>query len=221
MPSMVTLKAFIARSPRAGKSRSGFSLLEVAFAIGVAASAFVGVFGLLPVGLNTYHSAINVSVGTQIAQRVISELQHTDFGTLTQNATGVANDTFRYQTTLSNNRPTTVRYFDLQGTEVVPASPDALAASEQQKIVYWVNTRVMPVTTPPSSAGSAANANLATVTIQVASNPGNMALALSSAASSDASAPQRNLWTGALQSNPGNTAAVAMGTYFTLVSRNQ
>lgn len=199
--------------------------MEVTLAIGVVAFAFIGVFGLIPTGLNTFHQAIDTSVGSQIAQRIITEIQQTDFNVLTQASTGVANDTYRYTWTLSNGQKSQIRYFDDQGTEVVPVNPASLSPVESQRILYWVNTRVMPATKVPSSSANppddATDQHLATVSIQIANNPGNQQLAVSSADSSDAGSPLRNLWTGGLQNNPASTWFMPITTYSTFVSRNQ
>jgi len=194
--------------------QAGFSLVEVTIAIGIVSFAFVSVIGLIPTGLNTFHQAMDASVGTQIVQRVLNDLQQTDFTVLTQDATGVANETYRYTWTLSNNSQSKVRYFDDQGNEV----------TDPARAIYHVNTRIMPVTVTPSSGSQlaeASNTNLATVTVQVANNPSNQTLALSPAGSSDTNAPLRNLWTGAFQSNPSNTGVVPIVTYSMMVSKNK
>ena len=70
-------------------------------AIGIVAFAFVAIFGLIPVGLNTFRAAMDTSVRSQIAQRVVFEAQQTDPKTL-------------------ENRANDFRYFDDEGTEVKP-----------------------------------------------------------------------------------------------------
>lgn len=61
------------------QSRSGFSLVEVALAIGIIAFAFVSLFALMPTGLNTFRSAIDTSNETWIMQGMNSMIQTTDF----------------------------------------------------------------------------------------------------------------------------------------------
>lgn len=125
-------------------------------AIGIVSFAFVGVLGLIPTGLTTFRRALDVSIGSQIAQRVINEAQQTDFSVLISGS--CANP----------------RYFDDQGTEVVPANASALTTTERARVIYWVNTQVQPSTSIPFTSGtSQLNGNLATVTIQVVNNPGN------------------------------------------------
>ncbi len=67
-------------------------------AIGIVAFAFVAIFGLVPVGLNTFRAAMDTSVRTQLAQRLVFEAQQTDFDKLKDE--------------------TALRHFDDEGTEV-------------------------------------------------------------------------------------------------------
>ena len=61
------------------QSRSGFSLVEVALAIGIVAFAFVSLFALMPTGLNTFRAAIDTSNETWIMQGMNAMIQTTDF----------------------------------------------------------------------------------------------------------------------------------------------
>jgi len=143
-----TLRAF------AGvKTQAAFSLVEVTLAIGIVAIGIIPIFGLIPTGLNTFHKAIDTSVGSQIAQRLINEAQQTDFTTLTGANSG------RFVQTSSNS--STLRYFDEQGTELTGASTSSA--------IYRTQVVVVPNTPPPGTQAS--NVNLATVTVQVANNP--------------------------------------------------
>jgi uncharacterized protein (TIGR02598 family) len=66
-------------APTAQSRSAGFSLPEVAMAIGIIAIAFVALIGLLPVGLNTYRAAIDEANQTWIMQSMNSMVQTTDF----------------------------------------------------------------------------------------------------------------------------------------------
>lgn len=127
---------------------NGFTLVEVTIALGVVAFGFIAILGLLPTGLNTFRSAMDNSVGAQIAQKVINDAQQKDFDTL-----------------VASGNTSTVRYLDDQGNE--------LGISDKAKAIYHANTRVVTATGMP---GASTNSNLATVTIQVAKNPGNLTL---------------------------------------------
>ncbi len=165
------------RFPRCGIFRrsGGFSLVEVTMAIGIVSFAFLTTLGLIPTGLKTFRSAIDTSVGGQIFQRVINEAQQTDFDTLVGSVPAV-------------------RYFDDQGNEL-----DSGLAS---KAIYHVNTRILPSTALTTTGTAASNASIATITVQIAKNPGNTALTKVS-----------NLWT----ANSG----VSLLTRWTLVARNK
>jgi uncharacterized protein (TIGR02598 family) len=155
---------------------AAFSLTEVVLAIGIFAFGFVAVLGLLPTGLQLYRESVQTSVSSQIAQRVINEAQQTDYSVLTDESNlpdSVDAFTFQAPKVLAG----AFRYFDEQGNEIIPAG-DTLSSSEQMRVVYWVNTRIKPRT----DRGQATSpiSSLATVTVQVANNPGNKALTLGS-----------------------------------------
>ena len=61
------------------RAENGFSLPEVAMAIGIIAVAFVSLLSLLPAGLNTYRAAIDEANETWILQGMNSMVQTTDF----------------------------------------------------------------------------------------------------------------------------------------------
>lgn len=191
---MDTLKTIVRRR----RVQSGFSLVEVTIAVGIVGFAFVSLLGLVPTGLNTFHQAMDRTVGSTIVQTVMGEAQQTDFDELIEDSTGAA-------ITGGSGRKA-VRYFDDQGAELVPETPGTLSAQERLKAIYWVNTRVMPVTSTPSASSpapaEAANASLATITIQIAKNPGNRDLA----------AGANNLW---------NDSSVSIATFAGLVARNK
>lgn len=64
--------------PKPRHSR-GFSLVEVALALGIVAFAFVSLFGLLPVGLGVFRTAIDVGNETWIMQGLNSMIQVTEW----------------------------------------------------------------------------------------------------------------------------------------------
>jgi uncharacterized protein (TIGR02598 family) len=67
-PSFVT--------PRRNK---GFSLVEISLALGIIAFAFIALLGLLPVGLQTFRSAIDTGNETRIVQSFFTMLMATDY----------------------------------------------------------------------------------------------------------------------------------------------
>ena len=142
-PCILRLRRPVTRCPAA------FSLVEVTLALGIMSFALVSLIGLLPVGLSTFHDSVDSSTGTQIAQRLLDEAQQTDFDQL-----------------IATAQKPTVRYFDDQGNELLPAKKAAA--------IYDTNLVVSPATTLP---GAMSNQNLATVLLQIAKNPGNQVIA--------------------------------------------
>lgn len=112
-------------------------------AIGIVSFAFVGIIGMLPVGMSTFRQAINATVQSQITQQVIMQVGETSFanlGTLTA----------------------TNYYFDDQGVLV----------ADESSCIYKVAIDVLSTTTVfPSSAATDATpvpvAKLATVKIYI------------------------------------------------------
>ncbi len=208
------------RFRRAAK-RAAFSLIEVVLAVGVIAFAFVAILGLLPAGMTQFRQAIDTSVCAQIAQRVINEVQQTDFNVLVDEkaTSSMGNDyAFRMPTVVATNGSTTtnpgkcVRYFDEQGNEVLPAATtsNTLTEAEKARVVYMVNVRVIPKTSMPARTPTYVS-HLATLTIQVAYNPSAKPITLSSAnpASTDST---RRLWT--------KTAGITVINYNAQIARN-
>jgi uncharacterized protein (TIGR02598 family) len=162
-------------------TRGGFSLIEIALAIGVLSFGMLATVGILPVGMTTFHQAIDSSIGSQVVQRVVNDARQTDFQTLiTDPGT---------QEVYPSTGVKPFRYFDFQGNEITSSGA----------YVYEVNTRIAPQTTLPNSGGVA---SLATVTVQIANNPGHQTLQPDG---------QTNLW-----SNP----AFNISTYSAMVARN-
>ncbi len=133
-----------------GTNESGFSLVEVVLAMGLVSFALVAILGLVPPGLSTFRKAIGTSVGSQIIQQVVADLQQVDFDTLNQ------------------SQP--LRYFGDQGDEL--GSGAQPPSSPQNPVIYYVNIFVKTPVTLPGGDSS----NLACVTIEVIRNPGNISL---------------------------------------------
>jgi len=115
------------RSVRVRKKQAGFSLIEIALALGVVSFAFVSILSLVPLGMSMFHSAVDISVGTQISQRVVNDLQQADFGTL-----------------VNSSQP--IRYFDEQGQEVSSTVG-----------IYQVNIQVQPSLALPGASTANSN----------------------------------------------------------------
>ena len=71
------------RPPRKPARNGGFSRVEVSLALGNIAFWFPAILGLLPVGLNSARNAVDMTIGSQIMQRVTTEIRQTDVNSLT------------------------------------------------------------------------------------------------------------------------------------------
>jgi uncharacterized protein (TIGR02598 family) len=120
-----------------------FSLVEVVLALGIVSFAFIGIIGMLPVGMSTFRQATDATVQSQITQQMVSQVAETNFANL--------------------NKLTTSTYlFDDQG----------ILVSDDSKCIYKVAIDVTTDTTvfPVSNAADAAPVNvskLATVKIYI------------------------------------------------------
>lgn len=63
------------RASRRAAAPGGFTLAEIAITVAIAASVLVALFGLLPTGLQQAREASALTVGSQILQEVVSEVQ--------------------------------------------------------------------------------------------------------------------------------------------------
>ena len=207
-------------------------MVEVALAIAVIAFAFVALLALLPAGLTTFRRALDISICTQIAQRIVSDAQGADYDVVMDRdnlpAYSKGNDfSFRAPKILEPG----VRFFDEQGNEVVGLPKEGkavtgwadLSADEQLRVVYHVNVRIVPRVTVPTGSAAGADGfplsraakelgNLALMTVQIAHNPSGVSLKLSDAAADDAIAPMRNLWL--------SRDGVDLFTYSAYIARN-
>jgi uncharacterized protein (TIGR02598 family) len=71
------------------RSGSGFSLVEVTLALGIAAFCLLAVFGLLPVGLKTQYLAIEQTTATRIVSAVVADLRTTPRTATTSSLFGI------------------------------------------------------------------------------------------------------------------------------------
>lgn len=113
----------------------GFSLVEVALALGIVAFAFVSLFGLLPVGLGVFRNAIDTSNEARIVQSFVSKVIATDFENLDKNVD--------YSTTKE------IVYFDEEGS-LVDTSVKPVPSKQLNRIYaakLFVEPPVVPTTT--------------------------------------------------------------------------
>lgn len=179
----------------------GFSLVETALAVGVIAFAFVGLFALLPAGLTLFRTAMDASVGAQIFQRVVTDIEQMEFDSLLDAGRGASGDFVAMP----------IRYFDDQGNEV--------QADDSARIVYHARARIsLPgpaavgggnhFTSLPAPPGASRFAlrDSVFVTLQVAHNPTDRPLPVD----------ERLLWV----APPAQQQTLALATYSAVVTRN-
>lgn len=204
------------------RARSGFSLVEVVLAVGVVSFAFVGILGLLPAGMNQFRGVIDGTVCSEIAHRVIADAQQMDFDNLIDkdNVPSDSSPGSFFSFRAPKVAQPEFRYFDERGDEVIPASvaaranPSSLTQDEKTRVVYHVLVRVMPQTTIPETViGTTGGRELATVTVQVARNPSNRTIQISSGGASDGGESTRQLF--------AKTPGVSVLTFAAQIARNK
>ena len=196
---------------RRGKE-AGFSLVEIAIAIGILAVALVALIGLMPAGMANFRKAMDTSVTAQIAQRLMHDMEEAEFSSLVDlpqlpsDPTGYCPPNFSFRAPTVQNP--TIRYFDDQGAEVIPQGPTP-SALENQQIVYHANIRIIPRAVMPTI--NETGSQVAQITVQIARNPGNRPIPITSG--SDSNVAARNLFK--------TTTGVAIFTYSACVGNNQ
>jgi uncharacterized protein (TIGR02598 family) len=103
------------------RKNSGFSLIEVTLALGVAAFCLIALFGLIPVSMQTNRNATNQTAATSIIAGVVADLRATPTANSTSAQFGI---TFGTNATL---------YFDGAGQ----ASTSPTTNSRYQLNVTW------------------------------------------------------------------------------------
>lgn len=144
------------RSRRTGRATSGFSLVEVTMALGIAGFAMVSLIGLLPVSYTSFHTSARSVTSTQLAQRIFADMQQADFASLV---------------------PTT-SFHDVRGVEV--------AASDSKKVfdvnVKILSDVKLPASASVASGSLLGNAHLKQIVVEIAENPGGRSDAFSNPA---------------------------------------
>lgn len=138
------------------QTQRGFSLVEVTLAVGIAAFGLAALMGLIPTGLSQFRDAKNVTVSSQIAQRLLKEAAATDYETLLGVSAGTSTPTSLVEKE--------VRYFDDEGIELKTSD-----GNPQASAIFHTYMRVLPKTLLPDSSGGALPKSnmLATVTVQL------------------------------------------------------
>lgn len=130
-------------------------MVEVCLALGIVVVGFVSIIGLLPAGMDAFRSSMNTSIGAQLVQRVLNEAQQSDFYNLVGGNPPQANYEF-----------ISLRTYDEQGNELTGGNTAAG--------VYQVHAVAQygPAFPDDSGKNTIIMDELATVTVQIAVNPG-------------------------------------------------
>lgn len=125
-------------------TRAGFSLIEVVFALGIAAVSLVSVLGLLPIGLNSSLSATSQTCGINVLTAVAADLRNIPVaasGMVPKSPVyGLSLDTnstlyFNQGGGFDSNRASNSRY-RVSVTPVVPSGPSKCATTVSI-VVSW------------------------------------------------------------------------------------
>ena len=130
------------------RSTTAFSLVELTFALGIAAFCLIAVFGLMPVGVQTNRNATSQTAATSILSNVIADMRATPRTASTSTQYGIAFST----------SSTTTLYFDSEGQFAT-----SLGANSRYRLTVTIPTN-------PAGANSATFADLK-VTWPAAVNP--------------------------------------------------
>jgi type II secretory pathway pseudopilin PulG len=121
-------------------ARSGFSLIEVTLALGVAGFCLIAIMGLLPVGLKTNQAAIQQTTANGILSAVVSDIRSVGKG-----AIGPGNSSKQFKVIFGNPRNPNVQtqflYFSNAGST---NSGDMKPDHADGETVFWVLIEYMP-----------------------------------------------------------------------------
>ncbi len=200
MPASPAHKRSRVQPPRE-RGADGFSLVETALALGIIAFGLTALVALLPGGLSQFRTAMDLSIGAQIYQRVVTDVEQMEFDQLLASGGSSPDQFFALPT----------RFFDDQGNEV--SENDAL------RIVYHARVRVSPpgpavvtggasgFTSLPAASGAVrfAPRDAVFLTVQIAHNPQRRELPVD----------DRSLW-----KQPAAQQGAALLTYSAIVTRS-
>jgi uncharacterized protein (TIGR02598 family) len=147
---------------------AAFSFIEIVLAIGIVSFAFLGLLGLLPVGMDVFRKSMSASVGAQLVQQVLTEAQQTDFDLLTR---GFVPEPGYETPPPSYFEYIPIRYFDDEGNEL----PTEKAADSLYQVHAVVQN--LPKFPDNTNKNTIEMNDLASVVVQIAVNPARRKLA--------------------------------------------
>lgn len=123
---------------------SAFSLIEVTIALGIVAFALIPLVGLLPIGLNAAHDAVEKTTLSHIVRQIGSDLDKLSFAEV---ATFTANPLrFTWE-----GKPTTVLNEAVYEVAMEPAQPSYPGASNLSNIQTQLQRVILEVRRPSNT----------------------------------------------------------------------
>jgi uncharacterized protein (TIGR02598 family) len=122
-------------------ARSGFSLIEVTFALGVAAFCLIAVMGLLPVGVQTNRAAVQQTTANDILAAVVSDIRTVP---IVSNSPGNSSKQFKLYFSNPHNSQPQFLYFSNDG------STGTKSDNAYSDTVFYATISYMP---DPAGAG--------------------------------------------------------------------
>jgi uncharacterized protein (TIGR02598 family) len=155
--------ALVVRCSSLQRRMRGFSLVEVALAVAIAAVGLVAVLGVLPTSMASVRDAGNLSAKARIIGEILGELQLSDWGAVSGNG-----KTSSEKSSGWNGLDKVIDrrwYFDDQANPISESDSDF---DSQLSFVARVRLSTDPVSVPGDAAGSS---NLKNVQIDIAVIP--------------------------------------------------
>ena len=146
-----------------GRKRGGFSLVEVALAVAIAAVGLVAVLGVLPSSLSSVRDAGNLSGKGRIIGEILGELQLSDWGAMSGNGRTTTEKNSGWVGLV--NVVGRKWFFDDQANPIFEGDPDF---KSQLSFVAQVRLSTNPVTVPGDATPAA---NLKNVQVDIAVIP--------------------------------------------------
>lgn len=176
----------------------GFSLVEVALALSIVAVALVSLIALMPSGAHSFRRALNTTICTQIAERIISDARNSDFSQLINETDLLSKSVLP----MASDRPYTFRldtkYFDDQGREIIIETGSEPTPAQKARVTYQANTRIMLSPILPQkkvmTGSTVRSPGIAQMTIQIVEIPDMRVIPLHPGNPDDPAEPNRNLW---------------------------
>lgn len=146
LPTPVTFRKF--------QGCRAFSLVEVVMALGIVSFAFMGILGMIPIGLSTTRQAIDFTVQSQISQKINAAALQTSFADL-DNVAGEMEFDEEGNLLTSSGGTSSTKIYKVQvdvdrSTVLYEGGANSYNAAKLATVrIYILNTRMPGVDTEP------------------------------------------------------------------------